>query len=483
MASSRSRPHCNSDRLSLLPSNIRLHILSFLSTKHAATTSVLSTSWKNLWKEVTSLDFDHTSFNGDYQLMYDVIQSVLKLEKPSIPIHSLRLKTCKGVDMKHVNLLLDRVMQTVQLVELNILEFNAKKIWSSWTSDLMNTPLNPKLFTSKNLISMKLKNLYISDFEGQISLPLLRRLCLDTIVFNNGENILKLLMCCPFLEDLHTLGPIRVITSGNFTTSGLLSAISTFPTEMPICHVGNNQVIPRLLGADLSEPLYFPLSLFFHVQALTIEMSGPFYLPIPIFTNLRKLVINFQIYNGGTWNHKWNWCLEILEKSDDLQDLTIFQDTRIMGFPTYRDSWKDPLVVPNCLSTNLKNCFIRGFRGRECEIQFVEYILRHSNGLDSMQIDFDPSISKKTKFDVTDRIGGNLYPNPLMDLTFDGPAAKAEKTKVESEVLRAYNKKQAEGPAAADERESKKSEHEVHDENDEDGSDKEPEPRHAYELH
>ncbi|XP_045806325.1 HMG1/2-like protein [Trifolium pratense] len=57
-------------------------------------------------------------------------------------------------------------------------------------------------------------------------------------------------------------------------------------------------------------------------------------------------------------------------------------------------------------------------------------------------------------------------------------AAKAEKRKAEYEkVLRAYNKKQAEGPAAADEEEeSEKSESEVHDENDDDdeeGSDEE----------
>ncbi|KAK2392757.1 HMG1/2-like protein [Trifolium repens] len=55
-------------------------------------------------------------------------------------------------------------------------------------------------------------------------------------------------------------------------------------------------------------------------------------------------------------------------------------------------------------------------------------------------------------------------------------AAKAEKRKAEYEkAIRAYNKKQAEGPAAADEEESEKSESEVHDENDddEDGSDEE----------
>nr|AFK36584.1 unknown [Medicago truncatula] len=56
-------------------------------------------------------------------------------------------------------------------------------------------------------------------------------------------------------------------------------------------------------------------------------------------------------------------------------------------------------------------------------------------------------------------------------------AAKAEKRKAEYEkTMKAYNKKQAEGPAAVEEEESGKSESEVHDENeddDEDGSEEE----------
>ncbi|XP_004500864.1 HMG1/2-like protein [Cicer arietinum] len=55
-------------------------------------------------------------------------------------------------------------------------------------------------------------------------------------------------------------------------------------------------------------------------------------------------------------------------------------------------------------------------------------------------------------------------------------AAKAEKRKAEYEKnMKAYNKKQAEGPAAVEEEESEKSESEVNDENDDDddGSDEE----------
>ncbi|CAI0375076.1 unnamed protein product [Linum tenue] len=46
------------DRLSSLPDEIIAHILSFLQTKYAVGTAVLSRRWKNLWAKVSSLDLD-----------------------------------------------------------------------------------------------------------------------------------------------------------------------------------------------------------------------------------------------------------------------------------------------------------------------------------------------------------------------------------------------------------------------------------------
>ncbi|XP_033510382.1 F-box/LRR-repeat protein At3g26922-like [Nicotiana tomentosiformis] len=48
------------DRISQLPDDILVHILSFLSVKEAADTSVLSKRWLPLWRFVPRLDFDAT---------------------------------------------------------------------------------------------------------------------------------------------------------------------------------------------------------------------------------------------------------------------------------------------------------------------------------------------------------------------------------------------------------------------------------------
>ncbi|KAG9439188.1 hypothetical protein H6P81_019353 [Aristolochia fimbriata] len=51
------------DRISSLPEPILLHILSFLPTKFAIRTSVLSKTWRHLWTYVPTLDFDDNEFS------------------------------------------------------------------------------------------------------------------------------------------------------------------------------------------------------------------------------------------------------------------------------------------------------------------------------------------------------------------------------------------------------------------------------------
>ncbi|XP_059657003.1 putative FBD-associated F-box protein At3g50710 isoform X2 [Cornus florida] len=48
----------NEDRISNLPRSLIGYILSFLPTKNAVATSVLSTKWKYRWTSITTLDFD-----------------------------------------------------------------------------------------------------------------------------------------------------------------------------------------------------------------------------------------------------------------------------------------------------------------------------------------------------------------------------------------------------------------------------------------
>jgi len=45
-----------------------------------------------------------------------------------------------------------------------------------------------------------------------------------------------------------------------------------------------------------------------------------------------------------------------------------------------------PQTVPSCLSSKLRTCWLRGYGGSDCELQFAEYILKNAKVLDSMKI-------------------------------------------------------------------------------------------------
>ncbi|CAI0375234.1 unnamed protein product [Linum tenue] len=61
------------DRLSFLPDEVISHILSFLETKYAVGTAVLSRRWGDLWTRVSSLDLDS-------RLVYKTLDESLLLE-------------------------------------------------------------------------------------------------------------------------------------------------------------------------------------------------------------------------------------------------------------------------------------------------------------------------------------------------------------------------------------------------------------------
>lgn len=101
------------DRISNLPDDLLCHVLSFLPTKNAALTWVLSKRWLNLWKLVPNLDIDDSVFlhpqdgnKGERQEIrqsfIDFVDRVLAMQADS-PINNFSLKCITGIHPDTVN--------------------------------------------------------------------------------------------------------------------------------------------------------------------------------------------------------------------------------------------------------------------------------------------------------------------------------------------------------------------------------------------
>lgn len=98
---------CNDqDRISRLPDGILSHILSFLPTKYAALTRILSNRWQSVWASVPNLDFDDSHlFNPDSQnpcpeicFVNFVTRVLLLRNNVSCSIHTFRLTCWHGYE-------------------------------------------------------------------------------------------------------------------------------------------------------------------------------------------------------------------------------------------------------------------------------------------------------------------------------------------------------------------------------------------------
>ncbi|KAI5410632.1 hypothetical protein KIW84_055957 [Lathyrus oleraceus] len=178
------------DRISEFHDSILCHILSFLPTKHAATTSILSKRWKSLWLSVLTLEFDCKSFKDMAYHGYSVHQLML-LRKIELPILSFRFNCnywCPIQTQRDVTLFVSYLMNR-GIENLNI--HNDMKLPSS-------------ILSCKTLKVLKLKGIIVNGFSHQVDFPVLKILHLERMIFERHELLVKLLSGCHILEELET---------------------------------------------------------------------------------------------------------------------------------------------------------------------------------------------------------------------------------------------------------------------------------------
>lgn len=175
-----------------LPDNLLCQILSNLSTKEAALTSVLSKRWRYLFALVPNLDFESfSSQHPDHTSFIDFVDRVLRLRGED-HVNKFTLKCGDGFEDEDVYPWISNVLR------------HGVSDFSLHVSSSLVYWLPSKVFASKTLVRLK-----IGPEDGpkvrlrNFCLPRLKTLSLDSVVFVEGEiGFAKLLSGCPVLEEL-----------------------------------------------------------------------------------------------------------------------------------------------------------------------------------------------------------------------------------------------------------------------------------------
>ncbi|CAA7062584.1 unnamed protein product [Microthlaspi erraticum] len=179
------------DRISLLPDDFLLHILSLLPTKDVLSTSLLSKRWRNLWKLVPKLEYIEINDNTDHGRFVRFVDRSLFLNTAPVleSLHFKLARQCSEADIGFWT----RIAAERGLRELNF-EY-------SYTID-EPIRLPQSLYTCGTLVVLKLENVSLVDIRFPVCFQLLKTLHLDTVIFLDDESPEKLLSSCPVLEVL-----------------------------------------------------------------------------------------------------------------------------------------------------------------------------------------------------------------------------------------------------------------------------------------
>jgi hypothetical protein len=244
------------DIISTLPDAILCHILSFLETKHAITTTILSKRWKNLFLSVPVLHFHTTVTNQNAYLRFnDFVYSVLLSRDPAFPIKTFYLDfTYYDHQILNPHYPMDTITKWIKFVAQRGLQY----------LDLC-VELDPEGYTilpitilsCSTLVVLKLIGFTVEETSfSSVALPSLKTLHLDNIWFPKLRDFMLFLIGCPLLEDLFTFYVM-------------------FDSEESLtCDEWKNFCLTNLTRADIDCFHYhFPLKAVHNVHSLRLEID------------------------------------------------------------------------------------------------------------------------------------------------------------------------------------------------------------------
>ncbi|KAI9091653.1 hypothetical protein K1719_028096 [Acacia pycnantha] len=410
--------------LSELPEKVLSHILSFLPTKEAVQTSVLSKRWEYIWTSNPKLLFDYGN-----ELPMDFVNIVdrsLRL-RGSFDITSFSLNCnqfqfdCEEVDlMSKIEAWFSSVVRfKVQDVELSLFGFSPLTLPFSF--------VNCRTLTSLIIYSGGIT----LEFPSPFCFSNLKKLKLTRVIFPNEYSTQKLFSGCPLLvdfkleqcnwENVNAVSLISPPRLQNFTM------IEDDDGQVPPGFNGDEFVIS---GGDLKYFHYegefqFEFNIFNSqpLEEVHINFYSPENGPMPIINNFLKLlrytsdvptltlrnalclleipevVTQVPVFNGvrrleldyETSDLSNKGLLMMLQNIPFLESLVFVEGIKMPSEP-FEDNILDPL--PRCFLYPLHFIYVYVKKGDVKELMGVKVLLENAMALVEMEIYFSELVNK-----------------------------------------------------------------------------------------
>lgn len=183
------------DKMSLLPEDLLCKILSFLRTKCAVSTSVLSSRWRNIWLGVPRLDLNAFDFPN-----YDACVSFVDMFHNGSYLSEFKLtfdQGLRGHNFSPLEPCLSRVLKRSKIQHFEVLNH---------CRYVIEIPLTHSV--CKELVCLRLRMVKLNDFES-LYLPCLKIMHLECVMFHSNDAAAFLVPCSPVLKELVIRRPLN----------------------------------------------------------------------------------------------------------------------------------------------------------------------------------------------------------------------------------------------------------------------------------
>ncbi|KAI8570788.1 hypothetical protein RHMOL_Rhmol01G0064200 [Rhododendron molle] len=412
------------DRISNLPCNLISHILSFLPTKNAVATCVLSTKWKQSWTSYDSVDFDDTLLlnphksdrNPSLQTSFtSFIDQVVLLHRVS-RLNKFYLKCTQSYDLSRVNAwIAAALLSSVKELHLSIPMEHS-------------TVLPQDLFSCGTLVVLKLGAKFVMNVPASVHLPNLKILHLRSVEFSDDDSIDRLISGCPVLDKLSMRECVGIdvhvvkISAPVLTSLVMYYLYFNYWGIMDFSEHSYKIVLetPSLLFLDIMDNVAEGYSLqslsnlaeaHITIFQTTDQFESDYSEAVSDFlkglSNVQRLYLSSEFMEvmyspncqmpkfhcmtylevGPTGNDTVVWALlpELLKNSPRLGALVFggihSGAPRSFGRELVQ-CWNPPESVPSCLLFHLKEIEFKYFEGQKDELKLLDYFLNNAQVLE-----------------------------------------------------------------------------------------------------